>query len=65
MNNVDFNDRENWPFSDMVCDEVVRVVGDKSHRNKAQKYAHTYACKANKEFKTRTVESVLFVKRVK
>lgn len=61
---VDFDSREQWDFSDMLVDEVVRVTGDKERRQKAQKYVHTYACKTNKQFKTRTVENVLFVKRV-
>ena len=61
---IDFDSREQWDFSEMLVDEVIRVTGDKKRRLKAQKYVHTYACKTNKQFKTRTCENVLFVKRV-
>lgn len=61
MENIDFDSRNDWDFKDMKVDQVMPI-----HENKkeAQKYAHTYGGLTGKRFATRTVDGVLYVKRV-
>lgn len=64
IEDVNFDDRKEWPLKELEVDEVFRIAGDAETRSKAQKYAHTYGGKTGKKFKTRNKNEILYIKRV-
>lgn len=62
MEHIDFTDRNSWGFKDLNVGERMQVDAD--DLKAAQKYAHAYGNLTGKKFATRTVDGVLYVKRL-
>jgi hypothetical protein len=59
-----FDNRVDWPFATMEIGQIVKFEDPETAR-KAQPYAHTYAQKSGKRFKTRKRSGVMYVQRLK
>lgn len=66
--NYDFksadNKKKQWPFVDMAVGEKVAIHG-LDDLSKASRYAHNIGSQYGRKFKTRSVDGVLHVMRVK
>jgi len=59
-----FANRIDWPFKSMELNEIVKFE-DPDIMRKAPPYAHIYAQKSGRRFKTRKRSDVLYIQRIK
>ena len=58
------NDESKWPFNKMEVGDCVKVH-EFALMTKAQGYCHVYATKTNKKFKTKKIDGVMHIWRIK
>lgn len=58
---MDINYTQDRPFKNMLLNETIALEYDL----KMQRYAHKYAARTGKKFKTKKIDGILYVKRVK